>query len=226
MRRSSASARQDRPAVSRVSALDGLLAEVQLRGYLRVGLALDDESCHLQFAFGEGLDADCVGLPWPGAPVHAVAEPSQLPLRGVAVVQRTARVEFRGCALKFGDGTVPLAGFSECATRKCARQRCPTSCGSTGPRPTRPPLGRSSAPFAGLEWPVESRGAARRVDCRAPVRSQCRLTAPARSPCSAVCRMPRRDRRSSGRGLRPVTRPVSPCRCRGRWPGCVGPRGR
>jgi hypothetical protein len=28
------------------------LAEVQLRGYLRVGFALDDEACHLQFAFG------------------------------------------------------------------------------------------------------------------------------------------------------------------------------
>ena len=54
--------------------LDRLLAEEQLRGYLAVGPAVDDEPCHLQFAFGQGLDAGCAGLARPGAPVDVMSE--------------------------------------------------------------------------------------------------------------------------------------------------------
>src|SRR6516164_5429640 len=47
--------------------LDGLLAQEQLRGDLRVGLAVDDEPRHLEFAAGQRLDACPVGLARPGA---------------------------------------------------------------------------------------------------------------------------------------------------------------
>ena len=91
--------------------LDCLWAEDQLRGDLGVGFAVGDEPCHLQFAFGEGLKAGCAGLAWPGAPVDAMAELSQLALCLVAVAPGAAGVELCGGALKLAYGTLGLAGM-------------------------------------------------------------------------------------------------------------------
>ena len=93
--------------------LDCLLAEVQLGGYLGIGLAVDDEPRDLQFASGQGLDAGCAGLSWPGAPVDAMAELSQLPFRLVAIAPRAAGVELGGGALKLRHGALGLAGSGE-----------------------------------------------------------------------------------------------------------------
>src|SRR5215831_9486310 len=93
--------------------LDCLLAEEQLRGDLGVGLAVDDEPCHLQFAFGQGLDAECTGFSWPGAPVDAMAKLSQLPFRLVAIAPRAAGVQLCGVELKGRHGALGLAGSDE-----------------------------------------------------------------------------------------------------------------
>jgi hypothetical protein len=53
------------------------------------------------------------GLPWPGAPVGAMAELSQLLLRLVAVVPRAAGVELCGGSLKFRHRVLGLAGSGE-----------------------------------------------------------------------------------------------------------------
>src|SRR6516165_1796693 len=103
--------------------LDGFLAQVQFRGDLRVGLAVDDEPCYLQFTSGEGLDACPVGLAWLGAPVGTLAELSQFSLRALAVAPRAAGVERCRRALKFGYGAIPFAGFGERSARNRARQR-------------------------------------------------------------------------------------------------------
>src|SRR5512146_335771 len=77
--------------VAQVS-LDGLLAQEQFRGDLRVGLAVDDEPGHLELASCQRLDGCPVGLAWPGAPVGTMAELSQLSLRALAVAPGTASV--------------------------------------------------------------------------------------------------------------------------------------
>src|SRR5262249_12025269 len=103
--------------------LDGLLAQEQLRGDLRVGLAVDDEPGHLELASGQRPDASPVGGAWPGAPVDVMPELSQLPLRALPVAPRAASVERRRRALKLGHGTRLFAGFGERAARDRARQR-------------------------------------------------------------------------------------------------------
>ena len=55
----------------------------------------------------------CAGLAWPGAPVGAMAELSQFPLRLVAVVARAAGVELCGGALKLRHRVLGLAGSGE-----------------------------------------------------------------------------------------------------------------
>ena len=54
--------------------LDGLLAQEQFRGDLRVGLAVGDEPRDLVVAFSQGLDVGCAGLARPGAPVDVMSE--------------------------------------------------------------------------------------------------------------------------------------------------------
>jgi len=57
-----------------IVAADGLLAQEQFRGDLRVGLAVGDEPRDLVVAFSQGLDAGCAGLARPGAPVDVMSE--------------------------------------------------------------------------------------------------------------------------------------------------------
>jgi hypothetical protein len=102
--------------------LDSLLAEEQLRGDLRIRLAVGDQPCHLEFAFGQRLQSGLVRLARARASVDGMAELSQLPFRVVAVAQRAAGVEFRGRALQLRRGTVTLPGSSERAARDRARQ--------------------------------------------------------------------------------------------------------
>ena len=103
--------------------LDRLLAEEQLRGDLGIRLAVDNEPCHLELAFGQRLDAGPVGLARPRATVDAMAKLSQLLFRFVPVAQRAARLERAGRALQLGGGTVTLAGFGEGAARERPRER-------------------------------------------------------------------------------------------------------
>src|SRR5215469_6034650 len=103
--------------------LDCLQAQEQLRRDLRVGLAVDDEPRHLEFASGQRLDACPAGLARPRAPVGTMAELSQLSLRALAVAPRTAHAESCRRALKFGHGMIPFAGFGERPARYRARQR-------------------------------------------------------------------------------------------------------
>src|SRR6266542_5130621 len=98
--------------------LDRLAAEEQLLGDLGVGLAVDDEVCNLEFAFGQRRNARSSGLPGLRAPVWAMAELSQLSLRALAVSQRAAGVERRRCALQFGHGAVLLAGLGKRSARE------------------------------------------------------------------------------------------------------------
>ena len=72
--------------------LDGLLAQEQFRGDLRVGLAVDDEPRHLEFASGQRLDACPVGLARPRAPVGTMAELSQPLIMGSAPARATERL--------------------------------------------------------------------------------------------------------------------------------------
>jgi hypothetical protein len=62
-------------------------------------------------------------LAWRSGARGGRAVPASAPPRRGSAAHRT-RPEFRGCALQFGDGTVPLAGLGERATRKCAPLRC------------------------------------------------------------------------------------------------------
>src|SRR5262249_61580321 len=57
-----------------IVAADGLLAQEQFRGDLRVGLAVGDEPRDLVVAFSQGLDVGCAGLARPGAPVDVMSE--------------------------------------------------------------------------------------------------------------------------------------------------------
>jgi hypothetical protein len=50
--------------------LDRLRAEEELGSDLRIGLAVDHESCDLEFSFGERVDAGAVALARAGASVN------------------------------------------------------------------------------------------------------------------------------------------------------------
>ena len=100
--------------------LDCLPAEEQLRSDLSVGLAVDDEACDLEFAFGQRLDAGRVGLARLGAPVDVVSEFPQLAFSLVAVAQGAAGVERGSGTLKFRYATVGLPALGERAARECA----------------------------------------------------------------------------------------------------------
>src|SRR5207244_13437173 len=95
-----------------------------LRGNLGIRLAVYDEPCHLELAFGQRLDAGPVGHARPRATVDAMSKLSQLVFRLVPIAQRAARLEFGGRALQLGGGTVTVAGFGEGAARERPRERC------------------------------------------------------------------------------------------------------
>src|SRR5690606_35355426 len=73
--------------------LDGLLAEKQLRGNLWIGLAIDDESRHLQFPLCQRFDAGSVGSPSARPTVGMPSELPQFTLRLVAVSKGAEGVE-------------------------------------------------------------------------------------------------------------------------------------
>src|SRR4029079_9686205 len=103
--------------------LHRLLAEEELRRDLEIGLAVDDEPCHLEFPFGQRVDARPVSPACPRAPMRAVAELPQLSLRALSIAQRAARVERRCCALELRHGTVAPAGPGQGPARERARER-------------------------------------------------------------------------------------------------------
>ena len=98
--------------------LDGLLAEEQLRGDLGIRLAVDDEPCHLEFAFGQRLDPGSVGLARPRATVDAMPELSQLAFRLVAVSQRAESQAFALCAARLAS-----AGRSRASQQRASTSR-------------------------------------------------------------------------------------------------------
>src|SRR3954469_21302568 len=67
--------------------LDRLGAEEELGGDLRIGLAVDDESCDLELAFGERVDAGSVCFARACAPMKRASELPELSfgLQSVAV---------------------------------------------------------------------------------------------------------------------------------------------
>ena len=104
--------------------LDGLLAEEQLAGDLRVGPAVDDQPRDLQLALGQRLHAVAVRPAGPGPAVHvAVPEPAQLALGRVAVAERAVRVELGGRAVQLGGRALLIAGRRQRAPRERARER-------------------------------------------------------------------------------------------------------
>lgn len=104
--------------------LDRLLTEEKLRCDLGIRLAVDDEPCHLEFAFGQRLDTDPIDLARARSAVDAMSELPELAFRVVAVTQRAAGIQFGGGALQLRRGTVTLAGLGQGAARERARQRC------------------------------------------------------------------------------------------------------
>lgn len=83
---------------------DRLQAEEQLPGDLGIGLALHDEPCNLQLAFGERLKAHGVTPARACAPVGAMSQPAELAVRFVAVAHGAACVKRGVAALKLQDG--------------------------------------------------------------------------------------------------------------------------
>src|SRR4051794_10955253 len=98
---------------------DGLDAEEQLGGDLGVGLAVDDEPCHLELALRERLEAAAIRHAGSRAAMDVVALLSQLAFRGVAVARRAAVVERGGRACERGRSPGDVAGLRERAPGKC-----------------------------------------------------------------------------------------------------------
>ena len=102
--------------------LDRLLAEEQLRGYLGIRLAVNDEASDLEFAIGQRRDTGSAGIAWPRAPVGAMAERPKLSLSASAIMQGAAIVECCRSALKLGYRSLALASSSERSTSERPRQ--------------------------------------------------------------------------------------------------------
>ena len=75
-----------------------LRAQEELGRDLRIGLAVDDESCDLELALGERVDAGRVSLAWLGAPVDRASELPELPFGLQSVTVRAEGLERCGPA--------------------------------------------------------------------------------------------------------------------------------
>src|SRR3954447_395084 len=102
--------------------LDGLVAEEQLARDLRVGLAVDHEHGELELALGQRLERRPGGPAPPRAPLDAMPELAQLPLRLAAVTEGAALPEVVGGAPELDRGAGTVAGPREGAARKQARE--------------------------------------------------------------------------------------------------------
>jgi len=101
--------------------LDGFLAQEQFRGDLRVGLAVDDEPCHLEFAIGQRFDASSAGGARACTAMNVPTELSKLAFCLVPVSERAEGVECRRGELEFAGGTVAVACLGERASREFPR---------------------------------------------------------------------------------------------------------
>jgi hypothetical protein len=94
---------------------DGFLAEVQLRGDLRVCLAVDDEPGELQLALREGRDA-VVATPRRAAVIDGVAESAELAFGLGTIPSGAEGIEVHRSALELGGGSFAVPGNGQAPT--------------------------------------------------------------------------------------------------------------